>query len=169
MKQKNWKGIIYYNNFYIFFIRRRSDDEDDIARQVRRKIGICDSCDFTSVVDPSISKPQSLDIIVHPDAKRQELLNNYKDVVQNMVFNNLTKQNTLKSIPVIPYSVYKSDDEDEDDEQVSYDFFLFLCSFVFYYALLLVFHSYFNIIEWLAQYWISFSSYNLAFNSWISS
>lgn len=69
-----------------------------------------------------------------------------------MVFNNLTKQNTLKSIPVIPYSVYKSDDEDEDDEQVSYDFFLFLCSFVFYYALLLVFHSYFNIIEWLAQY-----------------
>lgn len=140
-----------------------------MARQVRRKIGICDTCDFTSVVDPSISKPQSLDIIVHPDAKRQEILNSYKDVVQNMVFNNLTRQNTLKSIPVIPYNVYKSDDEDENGEEVSYHFLLFLCSLVFYYALLLVFHSYFTIIERMAHNRISFSSYILATNSWISS
>lgn len=140
-----------------------------MARQVRRKIGICDTCDFTSVVDPSISKPQSLDIIVHPDAKRQEILNSYKDVVQNMVFNNLTRQNTLKSIPVIPYNVYKNDDEDENGEEVSYQFLLFLCSLVFYYALLLVFHSYFTIIEWMAHNRISFSSYVLATNSWISS
>lgn len=127
--------------------RRRETEDDDTERQVRRKIAVCD--DYTSVVEPSI-KPKSLDIIVHPEAKKHELLNNYKDAMQNMVISNLTRQNTLRSLPVLPYREHRDDD---DETQVCYDYFLFFCSLI-YYVLLLVFiilylKMQFTSIEWL--------------------
>lgn len=129
--------------------RRRETEDDDTERQVRRKIAVCD--DYTSVVEPSI-KPKSLDIIVHPEAKKHELLNNYKDAMQNMVISNLTRQNTLRSLPVLPYREHR-DDDDDDETQVCYDYFLFFC-FLIYYVLLLVFiilylKMQFTSIEWL--------------------